>query len=365
MTTMSVDLDSKTWDGILAQVREDDAERVDFNVTFGDLAVLPDILQNDGAPLMTFKRPEGQGFEHDNRLMSVRAYRQYLSKLGVQHRQAILFSGDLQERMIHERLAVRDADTQAPLVEPSAEIFLRCRPNSIRAILSGRYGNMRDREVAEILNERLPELSGYQVLRGRVADHLFSVTLLGKEPVFTNGDRYYPIHIVRNSEVGASSFAVESGVCKGACSNGMIFSFRKDCSHRIRHLGANMRGRVISALDEALGSESKWAEEVAPAITRAKAVEIDLKDEKQAEKAVKTLRNRGLTKKLAVEVIAFAQVLPEETYGTEFLLQEDKLVTRWHLINSMTHLAQDSERFGEIERQEIEAAAGALLLRAA
>jgi len=289
--------------------------------------------------------------------MSERSYRQYLSKLGIQHRQATLFSGALQERMIRERLEFRDPEKDnAPLVEPDSEIFLRCRPNSVRAILSGRYGNMRDREVAEIINDRLPDLSGYDVLRGRVSDHLFSVTLLGKEPVFTNGDRYFPIHIIRNSELGASSFAVESGVCKGACS---------DCSHRIRHLGANMRGRVVEALDEALGSESKWADEVAPAITRAKAAEIDLADEKKAEKAVKTLRDRGLTKKLAVEVLEFAQAMPEDIYGTEFLLNENKLVTRWHLINSMTHLAQDSTRFDELERQEIEAAAGALLLRAA
>jgi len=178
MTNMSVKTDSKTWEGLLARVREDDAQRVDFNVTFGDLAVLPNIMENDGAPLMSFRRADGVETVQDSRYMSTRSYRQYLSKLGVQHRQATLFSGDLQERMIRERLDYRDPENaNAPLVDPSAEIFLRCRPESVRAILSGRYGNMRDREVAEIVNERLPDLSGYKVLRGRVSDHLFSVTL--------------------------------------------------------------------------------------------------------------------------------------------------------------------------------------------
>ena len=354
MTVSSVKIGTKTWDGILGAVLKDDKQRIDFMVKFKDLTVLPRDQRLD--PEMTFVTKDGV----EGRSMTERAYRQYLSKLGIQHRQATLFTGGLQGNMIQERLDVREDDK--PLVDPEADIFLRTRPGRIRAILSGRYGNMRDAAVAEVVNGLLPSLSGYEVLRGRVADHIFSVTLLGREPLFTNGDKYYPIHVIQNSEVGASSFRVSSGVCKGACSNGMIFGHRVDCSVRIRHLGAKMQERVVTALNQALGSEKQWADIVAPAIIQAQSMDIDLSDEKQHSRAIRDLRDRGLTKKLAVEVVGFSQNMPESVYGTEFLTGDANLVTRWHLVNAMTHLAQDSERFGELERHEIEEAAGKLLL---
>ena len=342
------------WDNLLSAIRADDKERVDFRTSFKDLSVLP--KDQKESPVLAFPHDDMV----DSRSMTERAYRQYLSKLGIQHRQATLFSGDLQGRMILERLDRREDG--APLVSPDAEIFLRARPGRIRAILSGRYGNMSDLGVAEVVNDLLPDLASYDVLRGRVSDHIFSVTLLGTEPVFTNGDRYYPIHVIQNSEVGASSFRVSSGVCKGACSNGMIFGHRTDCSIRIRHLGANMQKRVVEALNQALGNVGRWEGLVGGAIEAAKSVEFDLSDEKQLNRAVKDLRDKGLTKKLAVEVVKFSQTLPESVYGTEFLTGSDTLVTRWHLVNAMTHLVQDGERFGELERHEIEEAAGRLLL---
>ena len=355
MTSMSVKIGTDNWTGILEKVRADDKNRIDYMVQFKDLTVLP--RDQEEAPELTFLNEDGVS----SRDMSERAYRQYLSKLGIQHRQATLFSGRLQGRMIQERLDWRD-DKNNPLVDPNADIFLRTRPGSIRAILSGRYGNMRDAAVAEVVNELIPRLDGYEVIRGKVLDHVFSVTLLGRNPVFEEGDSYYPIHVIQNSEVGASSFRVSSGVCKGACSNGMIFGHRKDCSIRIRHLGANMQGRVVEALNQALGNETRWVDVVAPAIVKAKSLEIDLADEKQANRAIRDLRDRGLTKKLAVEVLDFSAKMPEETYGTEFLTGSDKLVTRWHLVNALTHLAQDDERFDELERLDMEEAAGKLLL---
>jgi hypothetical protein len=351
-----------TWDKTLEAVQADDKRRIDYKTTFKDLTVLPNDATVD--PNMTFVNAAGV----DSMTMTERAYRQYLSRLGIQHRQAVLFSGVLQGNMIQERLDYRDPGDKEPLVQPDAEIFLRTRtgnPNRVRAILSGRYGNMRDAAVAEAVAGLLPKLDTYEVLRGRVADHIFSVTLLGKVPVFENGDKYYPIHVIQNSEVGASSFRVSSGVCKGACSNGMIFGHRTDCSVRIRHLGANMQTRVVKALNEALGNVGRWKDLVQPAIAHAKSVLIDLEDEKQLNRAVTELRNRGLTKRLAVKVIAFSKNLPEEVYGDEFATvsgASTNLVTRWHIINSMTHLAQDVSVFGELERHDIEEAAGKLLL---
>ena len=355
MTNMSVKIGTDTWTKVLDKVRADDKNRIDYMVHFKDLTVLP--RDQDEAPELSFLNADSVSA----RAMNERSYRQYLSKLGIQHRQATLFSGNLQGRMIQERLDWRDGDGN-PLVDPDADIFLRTRPDSIRAILSGRYGNMRDAAVAEVVNELIPRLDGYEVIRGKVLDHVFSVTLLGRNPVFENGDRYFPIHVIQNSEVGASSFRVSSGVCKGACSNGMIFGHRRDCSVRIRHLGANMQGRVVEALNQALGNEERWADIVAPAIVKAQSLEINLADEKQTNRAIRDLRDRGLTKKLATEVLDFSTKMPEEIYGTEFLTGSDKLVTRWHVVNALTHLAQDDTRFDELERLDMEEAAGKLLL---
>lgn len=350
---------TNAWDRVLTEVVEDDKRRVDFKTTFRDLTVLPSDQTKDAN--LTFVNAAGV----DVMSMTERAYRQYLSKLGIQHRQATLFSGGLQGNMIQERLDYRDPKTKSPLVEPSAEIFLRTRTGNggrVRAILSGRYGNMRDAAVAEVVNGLLPNLDGYTVLRGRVTDHIFSVTLLGKVPLFSEGDAYYPIHVIQNSEVGASSFRVSSGVCKGACSNGMIFGHRVDCSTRIRHLGANMQLRVVTALNQALGNVTKWGDIVRPAIAAAKATVIDLMDEKQHNRIVRDLRNRGLTKKLSVEIVEFSKNMPTEVYGTEFLTSAQTTISKWHVINAATHLAQDTTKFGELERLDIEEAAGKLLL---
>lgn len=357
MTAMSVKLNTQTWPNLLAKVTEDNKNRVDFNTTFRDLQVMPNLEDGTESPLLVFSH----GDKSDSGLMSERAYRQYLSKLSIPHRVATLFSGDLQDRMICER--IRDE-----ACSPDAEIFLRTRTNEagnvsrIRGLLSGRYGDIRDLEIAEIMNDLMPSLSGYGVLRGIVTDELFSLTLLGNDPVHSNGDQYYPVHVVRNSEVGAASFNVTSGICKGACSNGMLFGFRSDCRFRIRHLGKKMRENVGVALNKALGNVDKWKETVAPAISRAKEIRIDLSDDKQKAKAVKDLRDRGLTKKLSVKVLDFSRSLPTEVYGSEFLGDANQMVSRWAIVNSLTHLAQDTTTYSEFQRYEIEAAAGALLL---
>lgn len=348
MTQLTLGKNTKSWTALKDQIARDDKNRVDYNLTWRDLSVLPNLEDGRRAALMTF--PTGVG-DSDSRLMTDRAYGQYLGKLGIPHGFATKFSGDLQSRMIEERL---------PDVDPDSAVFLRARPNRVRAILSGRYGDMRDLAVAEILDDMLPNLDDYEVLRGRAQDHLFTVTLLGRDPVHTDGgDTYTPIHVIGNSEVGARSFHITSGICKGACSNGMIFGLKQHAHYRIRHLGSRMRESVIGAMTTALGNVNRWSDQVGPAIRRAKEVEIDLESEDQRDRAIRDLRNRGMSKRFAVEVLDFAQILPEETYGDEF--GQGARITRWHVVNAMTHLAQ-GEGVTEDQRYEIEAAAGQLLL---
>lgn len=347
---MQLNLVDTTWDELKTLIAEDDPMRVDYRLKWKDLSVLPNLHNGRAAALMTFPggSPEDPGT--DSRPMTDRAYAQFLGKLKIPHGFATAFSGDLQARMISER---------NPDVKPDADVFLRARPGSVRAILSGRYGDMRDLAVAEILDKKLPDLGGYAIFRGTVSDHLFTVTLIGREPVFTNGDQYFPIHVIGNSEVGARSFHVTSGICKGACSNGMIFGMQSRTHYRIRHLGSKMQASVIKAMDVSLGNVDKWSDSVGPAITRANEVEIDLEQEDQEAKVIRDLRNRGLTKGFATEVLELAQSMPTDVYGDEFT--QGAKITRWHVINAMTHLAQ-GEDVTEDLRFEIETAAGGLLL---
>jgi hypothetical protein len=338
-----------TWARLAKKVEADNPNRIDFECNFLDFDVNP---QDEGNPGSLFTSLDGQ---IQARPLTDRAYRQYLARLGIPHKIATLFSGSLQKQMIGERLVHPDVKTDK-------QIFVRTRPENVRAILSDRYGDIRDLEVVELMDQLMPSLDGYHVLKGVASDALFSVTLLGDDPVHSNGDRYFPIHVIRNSEVGASSFNITSGVCKGACSNGMIFGLRKDCNFRIRHLGTKMRENVHAIFNQVFSNVSRWGELVAPAIEKAKAVVINLEDEKQAAKAVKRLRDRGVTKKNAVQILEFAKALPQEVYGDEFT--QGAKITQWHVINAMTHLAQTGDQFDEFQRHEIEAAAGALLLAA-
>jgi len=339
-----------TWDDLKTRIAADDPLRVDYNLKWKDLSVLPNLENGKRPALMTFPGGDLDDPGQDSRFLTDRAYSQYLGKLKIPHGFATSFSGDLQSRMIGER---------NPNVNPDANVFLRARPDRVRAVLSGRYGDMRDLAVAEILDEQLPDLDGYSVLRGTVQDHLFTVTLLGREPVFTNGDRYFPIHVIGNSEVGARCFHVNSGICKSACSNGMIFGMKQNASYRIRHLGSKMQASVKQAMEVALSNVGRWSESVGPAIQRAHEVQIDLEKDDQKDKIVQDLRNRGLTKGFATEVIQFAQSMPTEVYGDEFT--QGAKITRWHVINAMTHLAQ-GEGVTEDLRFDIETAAGGLLL---
>jgi hypothetical protein len=339
------------WGVFRSQVLADDKRRVDYDhLKFGDLAVDPGEGE-DPQPKVLFPL-EDRRVSWD---LTDRAYAHYLGKLGIPHGFATKFSPGLQGDMIAERL--RDASDAK-----ESEIFMRGRPGvgQVRGILSGRYGDMRDRQVVEILDNLMGEdLEQYQVLRGRASDHLLSVTMIGHEPVHTNGDKYFPIIQVRNSELGFSSFSATSGICKGFCWNGMIFGHRTDSRARIRHLGSKMSESVNVALNKALGSVEKWSETIAPAIHNAQGIIINLEDAREAAKVVKQIRDRGLTKRFADQALKFAREMPEEIYQDEFASDGDGKVSLWTVVNSMTHLAQNLTPEGQFE---VESAAGALLL---
>jgi len=342
-----------TWDAVKTRIAEDSRDRRDFHGTFGDLLVRPGAdgaVDLDGAPTQA-----EVSFIGDEKLRTMKlrdhAYGQYLNRLSIPFAFATGFSGGLQGLMIDERLKSEGAP------DPSAQVFVRTRPGLVRAILSGRYGDMKDLAVAEIIDQHLPHLDGFRVLRGGVSEDLFSVTLIGTDPISRGGDDYYPIHKIHNSETGLRSFEVSSGICKGACSNGMIFSFKKEMRFRIRHLGSRMSESVSVALTAALTGTSDVLNAVPAAITRASEIQLDLEDKSVKDKTIKRLRDFGLTKKFAVQSLTLAQCLPSEIYGQEFA--EGPQVSLWGVINAMTHLAQEMDELG---RHEVEAAAGAILL---
>lgn len=348
-----------SWDSLVSALREDAPNRVDYNhLRFGDLEVNPGL---DTAPgdlpvaSMSYPLEDGTRVHQD---LTDRSYGQYLGKLDIPRGFAVKFSPRLQADMIAERVLDKNMGDK-PISD--ASVFLRTRPNLVRAMLSGRYGDMPDLRVAEIVDGLLGKdrLAAYDVFKGTVQDHVFSVTLLGRDTVHRNGDDYFPILRIGNSEVGASSYWTETGICKGACSNGMIFSHIKDASVRIRHLGKNMSESVEVALDKVLGSADEWAARVVPAIDKAHGIRINLEDERERRRLVKRLRDRGVTKRFADKALNLAVAMPEETYGAEFA--PGQVITLWTAVNAMTHLAQALE---PEDQYAVESAAGALLLAA-
>lgn len=344
-----------TWNDLHARVTGDDANRVDYNLKFGDLVVDPGIVlagEDEVPPVLEFPLESSRM----SMVLSDRAYGQYLGKLDIPYGFATKFSPRLQNDMITERYKQRENLA-------NQDVFMRTRDgNRVRALLSGKYGDMRDAQVADILSDLLGkgELAEYEVLRGRVKDHGFTVTLVGRGGIGRfNGDDYYPTIQLGNSEVGARSFVIVTGVCKGACSNGMLFGHKKHGEYRIRHLGSKMSENVKIAMEQAVHGVDLWREQALPAIAKAVEIKIDTREEKVVNRVVRDLRNRGLSKGFSVQSLELAQQMPVETYGEEF--PHGPIVSRWGLINSMTHLAQD-QIHDQFKRYEIEAAAGALLM---
>ncbi len=346
-----------TWNEIKNRVATNDAHRVDYTgLEFGGLFVDPGLVTEEGknpVPFMEFNTSQGETLSLP---MNDRAYGHYLGKLSIPYGFARKFSPTLQNDMISERIAATDCLKDG--------VFLRTDTRNdgmVRGLLSARYGDARDRQVIEILDELYGKggLEDFEVLRGYTNDAALTLTLVGRGGIGTwNGDKFFPTIQLRNSEVGASSFQIVTGICKGACSNGMLFGNQRQGVARIRHLGSELLETIKVAISQSVTGIETWREAAVPAIQAAEQIKIDTEDKKQVTKVIRDLRNRSLTKRFSMEAIEFAKEMPEETYGEEF--PHSPKINRWTLVNAMTHLAQ--EGFDQFDRSGIEAAAGALLM---
>lgn len=347
-------INTNTWTDLKNKVVANAAVRRDYRVRWGDLsvnAVTPSGEDDTGQPFQAEATFLGDS-KLRQMMMRDRAYGQFLGRLQISHANVRDFSPEIQNAMIAERSSRPDYMID---IDPATELFIRTRPGIVRAILSGRYGDVPDVSIAEQIDAQLPRLDDYRVLRGRASDDVFQVTLIGRERVEFNGDHFYPIHKIFNSETGCRSFEVSSGICKGACSNGMIFNYRQTKQHRIRHLGRNVAANVQAALADALSITSDWSERVLPGMKRSLETTFNLEDDRDLKRLVSRIRQRT-TKKFALETIELAATMPEDIYGDEF--PQGTVVSLWAIVNAMTHLAQDMD---ELDRHATEVSAGQLL----
>ena len=335
-----------SWTDIVSEVKTLQEARKDYTTRFQDMSVF--VTSHGAGVSMT---PESSA-ESLMLGMSDWALRQYMAVLNIPFAFATKFSPDIQNRMIGERLAEFSLKPHAH----KATQFVRVAGDRVRGVLSNRYGVINDVDVVSIVNQVLPDLDGFRVLRHKITDEVFSVTLIGEEGVTVKGDSYYPIHVIRNSEVGRKSAEMSTGVCKGACSNGMIFGHVKEYSVSTRHLGRGAEDKFRNLVLASAHKTRGVVEKVADKIVSASEATYDMQDKDQRDRLVKRMRGQGLTKAFSNEVINLALNMPAAVYGSEF--DTFTTISDWHLVNAMTHLAQGQDM---IARHDTELAAGRML----
>ena len=224
------------------------------------------------------------------------------------------------------------------------------RPLLGRAWLSDRYRRLDNIEIA---NRLLPE---FDRLDQEVEFHNASITderfyLRAVFPRMTKdvkvGDAVQWGVQIRNSEVGAASFAIESFVLRLVCLNGMVVAKVMNA----RHLGKR--------LDDILSDEAVQADDHAFWLAARDTLRASL-DEAAFEAAVATLRETTEGEKItspiaATKRLAKSYSLSDEEHEAVLLnLSREGDFTRWGMLNAVTAAAHTVENFDRgVELEEM------------
>jgi hypothetical protein len=353
-----------TLDGLIARVLQEDARKYDLLADTRRMSVSEHLfdLENESDTKDVLLSIDGDGSDGIEELrLSDHALGQMATDLGIPKRYFDRMrdkSFDLFRTNVHHWLyqepnrrmvrAYRDLPTFTQ--DGHVAVNLDKGPATGRAWLSDRYRRLDNVEIATKL---LPE---FDRLSEEVQFHNAAITdtkfyLRAVFPRLTAeikvGDAVQWGVQIRNSEVGAGTFAIESFVNRLVCMNGMVVSKILNARHIGKRLDESLSDEAIQADDHAF-----WL--AARDVLRASISEVEF------EKVVATLRETTDGEQItapiaATERLAKAYSLSDgEKEAVLLSLAANGDFSRWGALNAVTATAQSSDSFDRrVELEEI------------
>lgn len=201
-------------------------------------------------------------------------------------------------------------------------------------VVSHRYAYFDDKQVVDILNGS--PIASMRFQNPIITPERFHLRALDKDSVFTlNGDdsALFFAYFIDNSMVGQSSFRVQMGVYRVACTNGLILPVNEYSLCRQIHLG---KRDIAAEFNESIAflSEKKDA---------LKELLVNLSTEKATIESIREeFRQAYLQKKLNINQKDADKIM--ELYLTTY-----EGGSRWNMVNAITEFARD---IADINRRE-------------
>lgn len=201
-------------------------------------------------------------------------------------------------------------------------------------VVSQRYAYFDDKQVVDILDGS--PLASMDFQNPIITPERFHLRALDKNSVFTlNGDdsALFFAYFIDNSMVGQSSFRVQMGVYRVACTNGLILPVNEFSLCRQVHLG---KRDIAAEFNESIAFLAEKKDTLRDLLS-------NMSTEKAAIESVhEEFRQAYLQKKLNISQKEADKVL--ELYSTTYAGG-----TRWNMANAITEFARD---INDINRRE-------------
>lgn len=201
-------------------------------------------------------------------------------------------------------------------------------------VVSQKYAYFDDKQVVEILDGS--PLADMQFQNAIITPERFHLRALDKDSVFTlNGDdsALFFAYFIDNSMVGQSSFKVQMGVYRVACTNGLILPVNEYSICRQIHLGKRDIAAEFNESVAFLAEKKEALKELLVNMSTEKAKIEDIREE---------FRQAYLQKKLNINQKEADRVL--KLYSTTY-----EGGSRWSMVNAITEFARD---INDINRRE-------------
>lgn len=261
------------------------------------------------------------------------------------------------DRMLAEKPALLAENVNTWFQHNQSNRLVRTLGGDTRAFLSDRYQRIENEEIAEAALPVLADLPGVQIVSCEVTDrrlyiHAVVPTIQGDVKV---GDAVQAGVIISNSEVGLGSVSVSGLIWRLVCLNGM----KTADAYRRNHVGRKVED-----------NEALWADDTRKADDRA----VLLKVRDMVRIAVSETNFRVQLSKMqaltegkivgapdkAVEVLAKKVGATDgERGGILRSLIEGGDLSRWGIVNALTHQAHSTESYDRAV--EFEAMGGRLV----